>query len=145
MPKTLVLQSHTNPLPHNWLTTCITSVKHWAEHNNYDYQFLNDELFDYVPWALVEKPRTKPIIATDLARIKALQAYLAQGFETVIWCDADFLIFDPARFVIPDEEYALGREVWVQADRSISGKLTVRVKVHNAFLMFRAANAFLDF
>lgn len=37
----------------------------------------------------------------------------------------------------------MGREVWVQNDKR--GKLKVYKKVHNAFLMFRKGNSFLDF
>jgi hypothetical protein len=46
-------------------------------------------------------------------------------------------------FVLPDSSYALGREVWVQTDTN--NRLRAYSKVHNAFLMFRAGNNFLDF
>lgn len=145
MIDTLVLQSHMQPLPNAWLISCIESVKRWSQLNNYQYQFIHDELFDYVPASLLEKTKSQRVIATDLARIKAIQSYLRQGFERVIWCDADFLIFDAANFVIPDEKYALGREVWIQADRNDPEKLAAHAKVHNAFLMFCRDNVFLDF
>ena len=83
------------------------------------------------------------VIATDLARLHLLQDSLRQGYTTVLWCDADLLIFDPDNFDLPDYSYALGREVWVQADGK--DRLKVYKKVHNAFLMFRAGNSFLDF
>jgi hypothetical protein len=145
MPKTLVLQSHTHPLPNNWLIRCIESVKNWCKLNNYYYRFINDELFDYVSASLLEKTKVQRVIATDLARIKAIQAYLEQDFETVIWCDADFLIFSAANFAVPSENYALGREVWIQKNRDNPEMHTVHVKVHNAFLMFRKNNVFLNF
>jgi hypothetical protein len=104
---------------------------------------MGDELFDCVPDSLLEKTRTQKVIATDLARLSVLQDALDTNCETVIWLDADFLIFDAAAFVIPGLPYALGREVWVQHDRH--GKLRVYRKVHNAFLMFRKGNCFLDF
>jgi len=96
-----------------------------------------------VPAWLLEKTRGQKVIATDLARLRVLQQALQEGYKTVIWLDADFLVFDPARFVLPDADFAVGREVWVQHDRD--GKLKVYRKVHNAFLMFRAGNPFLDF
>lgn len=145
MLDTLVLQSHTQPLPYAWLEQCIESVKHWSEVNNFHYQFIDDELFDFVPAKLLKKTKSQKVVATDLARLKAIQAFLDQGFECVIWCDADFLVFNPANFVIPADNYALGREVWIQPERRNPRKLAVSVKVHNAFLMFRKSNAFLDF
>lgn len=145
MPATLVLQSHTKPLPMAWLGDCINSVKAWATSNGFEHVFLDDALFAYVPDELLEKTRNQPVIATDLARLRALQFYLSQGYRTVIWCDADFLIFAPERFMLPDDSYALGREVWVETHQSDPTRFIARPKVHNAFLMFRQDNAFLDF
>jgi hypothetical protein len=47
--------------------------------------------------------------------------------------------------VIPDESFALGREVWIQSDRRDKRKLSAHMKVHNAFMMFQMGNSFLDF
>jgi len=91
----------------------------------------------------MQKTAQQRVIATDLARLHALQAALQQDYQTVIWCDADFLIFNPIDFVLPDATYALGREVWIQADSK--NKLRAYRKVHNAFMMFRKGNTFLDF
>jgi hypothetical protein len=141
--KTLVLQSHGQPLPYVWIEFCLDSVSHWSALNSFDYRFIGDELFDSVPAPILEKTKTQKVIATDLARLHILQESLRQGYQTVIWCDADFLIFDPEEFVLPDASYALGREVWVQVDAN--NRLRAYSKVHNAFLMFRAGNNFLDF
>lgn len=145
MPQTLVLQSHRYPLPHAWLNGCIESVKHWCALNGFHHKFIGDELLDLVAPSLVAKTHNQRVITTDLARLKALQNTLSQGVETAIWCDADLLIFDPDGFTLPDDNYAVGREVWIQADRDKPRKLIAHVKVHNAFLMFRAGNSFLDF
>ena len=143
MSATLVIQSHRVPLPCAWLQPCLDSVANWAQAKGYDYRFVDDQIFDLLEPGLVEKTRTQPVIASDLARLKALQQGLAEGFACVIWCDADFLIFKPDEFVLPEADFALGREVWVQAGEQ--GKLRAYVKVHNAFLMFRRGNHFLDF
>lgn len=145
MNQTIVLQSHRQPLPYPWLARCIKSVKSWSELNNFDYRFIDDELFDYVAAELRQKTETQRMIATDLARLKALQLYLAQGYKCVIWCDADFLIFAPTKFNLINDNYAVGREVWVQADDKNAHKFTTHIKVHNAFLLFRQGNSFLDF
>ena len=145
MANTIVIQSHRQPLPLEWLSSCIDSVKHWANLNKFDYRLLGDELFDYVSAALLEKTKTQRVIATDLARLKVLQHYLTKGFDTVVWCDADFLIFAPTAFRLPDEPYAVGREVWIQTNNNDPQKLNAYIKVHNAFMMFRQGNSFLDF
>lgn len=143
MMKTLVIQSHQSPLPYAWLARCLDSVRSWCDMNQYEYRFMGDEIFACVPDGLMDKTKNQSVIATDLARLVVLQDALENGYETVIWLDADFLIFNAAEFVLPDLPYALGREVWVQHDKR--GKLKVYKKVHNAFLMFRRGNSFLDF
>ena len=143
MPTTLVIQSHRRPLPFNWLQNCIDSVFEWAASSNFDYRFYGDEIFDLVNSSIRQKLDQRPVILSDLARLKTLQAGLADGYQAVIWCDADFLIFKPQDFVLPQSKFALGRELWVQ--QSDSGKLRLYRKVHNAFMLFRRDNHFLDF
>ena len=142
MVDTLVIQSHRSPLPYLWIESCLASVGEWCAINKYDYQFIGDELFASVPDHLLEKTKNQKVIAADLARLLVLQAEL-QNYQTVVWLDADFLIFHPEAFILPDGPYAVGREVWVQQDRQ--GKLRPYKKVHNGFLMFRRGNVFLDF
>jgi hypothetical protein len=143
MSHTLVLQSHRHPLPFPWIQACLDSVGGWADANGFDYRFIGDELFDSISEPLIHKTAQQRVVATDLARLHALQAGLKSGYHTVIWCDADFLVFNPIEFVLPDAAYALGREVWIQADSN--DKPRVYKKVHNAFMMFRQGNSFLDF
>ncbi len=157
----LVIQSHREPLPHDWLRPCITSVKNWAKQEGYDYHFIGDEIFDTLPAWVLEKTQSQKVIATDLARLKCLQHFLLAGYQRVIWLDADFLIFAPESFQLPEhdalpEGYALGREVWVQpkttekeSANNKALKFKAYKKVHNAFLLFDAQfgqrNSFLDF
>lgn len=149
MSKTLIIQSHRKPLPRLWLSHCVNSVENWVKLNDYEYRFLDDELFEILPSWVLDKAGEKTVIATDLARLKWMQKFLATGYERVIWMDADFLIFAPQAFRVLDaEKYALGREVWIQpqqADKNLADKYRVYTKVHNAFLMFRQGNHFLDF
>jgi hypothetical protein len=143
MRDTLVIQSHRSPLPYPWIERCLASVRDWCALNQYEYRFLGDELFDGVPGGLLEKTQDQIVIASDLARLLILQGALSKGYQAVIWLDADFLIFSPAAFMLPDLPYAVGREVWVQHDKN--DRRRVYKKVHNAFLMFRQGNSFLDF
>ena len=85
MPNTLVIQSYRRPLAIDWLQSCIKSVKSWVNINQYDYKFIGDELFDYLPTEILGKNKLQRVIATDLARLKALQEYLGGVYETVVW------------------------------------------------------------
>ncbi|NNJ90225.1 MAG: hypothetical protein HKP55_01005 [Gammaproteobacteria bacterium] len=141
--KTLVLQSHRNPLPFAWLEPCVDSVKHWSDLNAFDYRFLDDELFAVINNRLRLKFSAQMVILTDLARLLWIRQFLQQGYHTVVWFDADFVVFNESKLQLPDTNYALGREVWVQKDKN--NKLRAYIKVHNAFLLFRKGNVFLDF
>lgn len=142
MSSTLVIQSHRQLLPYAWMRQCLDSVQGWARDSEYGYRILDDALFDYVDTDLRDKLRDQPVIASDLARLRWMQQLLDHDCDCVVWCDADFLIFDRAAFELPQTDYSLGREIWVQRD---AGRFRVYPKVHNAFLMFRRDNAFLDF
>jgi len=140
---TLVIQSHRTPLPFIWLQDCVRSVQNWSADSGLDYQWLGDEIFDSLDSELIEKTQSQKVIASDLARLKAMQQALAKGYQRVVWCDADFLIFNPQQFILPDSSFALGREVWIQEDKN--QKLRAYTKVHNAFMMFCRGNHFLDY
>lgn len=141
--KTLILQSHRKPLPFKWLEPCIKSVGTWSDLNGFDYMFLDDELFSVIDKKLKTKFASQVVILSDLARLLWIRKFLGQGYNTIVWFDADFLVFNTSKLQLPGTDYALGREVWVQEDKNT--KLRAYIKVHNAFLMFREGNAFLDF
>jgi len=143
MSATLVIQSHRDPLPFDWLRACIDSVEDWSRSNGFEYRFIGDEIFDLVAPELLQKIGSQTVIATDLARLEVLQQALSQGYQRVVWCDADFLIFDPQKLILPQVDFAFGREVWVQRDGN--GKLRAYSKLHNALMMFRRENPCLDF
>ncbi len=149
MAKTLVLQSHRSPLPSPWLKECLDSVESWAEYRGFDYQFIGDELFAYLKRDFYEQLSSRTVIATDIARLKAIQDFLAEGYSRVVWADADFLVFNPEQLTLPEENYGLGREIWIQTDNNLNNsnknKLKAYTQVHNAFMVFHRNNAFLDF
>lgn len=138
----VVLQSHREPLPAAWLARCLASVRHWADLRGYTYRFENDALFERLPADLRARTADRPAIAADLARLAACRAALDDGADAVVWLDADTLVVDPHGWRLPEADYALGREVWVQRE---SGRVRDFVKVHNAYLLFRPGNPFLDF
>lgn len=118
------------------------SVRGWASAQGFEYQFLDDALFSNLPNKLREKFGAQPVVLSDLARLRLLQAACADGYERAVWLDTDMLVFDPNRLQLPDTQHAVGREVWVQVNE---GKLRAYRKVHNAFMMFAASDSFLPF
>lgn len=141
--RTLVLQSHKQPLPYAWLSECLDSVRNWAGQSGFSYRFLDDELFALLDRSLRDKFADRPVILSDLARLRWIQRFLEEGWQRVVWLDADVLVFSPGRLVPPAENYMVGREVWVQ--QSGNGRFKVYRKVHNAYLVFCRGNSFLDY
>ncbi|MGE0622948.1 MAG: hypothetical protein AB7I04_06880 [Pseudomonadales bacterium] len=139
----LVIQSHTEPLPAAWLGVCTASVRRFAAARGYDYRWMGDELFATLPAPLREKTRNQRVVATDLARLAVLQSALVEGYDPVVWMDADVLVLDAERFRLADAAAQFGREVWVQ--REASGALKVYRRIHNAVMAFRRDEPVLPF
>ena len=121
---------------------CLESVQHWAKTRGYAYQLVGDEIFQLVPDWYLEKVADKLPVATDYGRLVLMQLALARGIETVLWFDADVLIFDSTLTIQFDGTCAFGQEVWVQAHEDT---FAVRKNVHNAFCAFRQACPVLPF
>ena len=142
--KSLVYQSFRSEKVPEWIARCLESARAWANTHGCDYRFIDDEILSLVPdWYRAKAKDCLPII-TDLGRLILAKRFLAEGYERVIWLDADVLVFDP-QGLIPSwsDSYAFGREIWVQKGRQ--GELRAYRNVHNAFCMFRRDNPFLDF
>jgi len=142
--KTIVYQSfRTSGVP-VWVSTCLSSVESWAAGQGYAYRFYDDEIFQRVPSWVMEKAGEHLQIATDLGRLILAKELLAEGFERVVWIDADILVFDPKGLNLAvDQQYAFGREVWVQP---VNGdRIKAYKNVHNAILAFCRNNSFLEF
>ena len=140
--KTIVYQSQAPSKLGGWMQRCCESVQAWAYDMDAEYRFLDDELFGYAERALQEKFANQPVILSDVARLRLMQSGLAEGYDRVIWCDADLLIFRPESLRLGTMPHAVGREVWVQWS---ADKLKSYRKVHNAFLMATSEDSFLPF
>ena len=150
-----MIQSHRNPMPADWYQPCVDSVRDWSQRCGYDYLWLDDAMLRLLPEELQRKTAQQPVVAADLGRLRALQLGLEQGFDRVVWIDADTLIIAPERLQLPDVDHAFGREIWIQhatrgnekiAPGALSpDRLRVYDKIHNAFMCFSRGNPFLDF
>ena len=145
--KVTILQSCPATERNGWLARCMDSVKQWARTAGYNYQWIDDALFDLLPAALKPGGRISPVIASDLARLRWMQQVLRQGAECVVWLDADVLVFAPAQFQLLEDVFAVGREIWVQPETHTRWR--VHRKVHNAFMQASdqgdGHNSFVDF
>ena len=135
MTSTRVLQSYRTERVPAWIDDCLLSVRSWAESKNHDYHFTGDELFELVPDWYLEKINGRLPIATDLARLVLTLQSLEEGFDQVVWFDADTLIFDQSLEINFEGSCAFGQEVWIQTDDN--GKLRARKNVHNAVAAFK--------
>lgn len=142
-------------MPADWYQSCVDSVRDWSQRRGYEYLWLDDAMLHMLPEQLRRKTAQQPVVAADLGRLRALQQGLEQGFDRVVWIDADTLIIDPERLQLPDVDHAFGREIWIQhatrgnekiAPGALSpDRLRVYDKIHNAFMCFSRGNPFLDF
>jgi hypothetical protein len=90
----------------------------------------------------MDKVGTRLPIAADYARLVFLQKALEEGFDQVIWLDADVLVFDLSMAFEFAGSCAFGHEVWIQER---NGKLEARTNVHNAVCVFRHGCVILPF
>lgn len=142
--RTVVYQSFRVQDVPPWVSVCMDSVREWAEASGFDYRFIDDALFDYVPSWYRQKVNNQIHLVSDLARLKLAQEYLAEGYERTIWVDADVVIFAPERFRIDvTEQYAFCHEVYVHA--LADGRFKAVKNVNNAVTVFCQGNSSLEF
>lgn len=143
--RTLVIQSYrTHGVP-AWIARCMGTARAWAARKGYDYEFVDDRLFDMAPAWYRERCGRHRLPVTDLARLLLLREALgARGYDCAVWLDADMLIFDPDAFGLASvSRYALAREVWVA--RSAEGRLVRALGLNNSVVVMRRGNPVLDF
>ncbi len=141
--ETVVFQSHRATGLPDWITRSMTTTRQWAAASGYDYMFFDDVFFEPLPdWFKAKAKGVKTLLA-DLARLLAAKKLLADGYQRVIWVDADVVIFAPEKLILPREStYYFCREVWIDADAQ---GLVAREHVNNCLCVFEAGNVFLEF
>lgn len=144
MPDTIIIQSHKQDAG-SFVEQSVARVRDWAAGMGYEYACIGDELFDLLPDELIEAAHGRLQMAADIARLIWIQNLLDEGWQRVVWLDADVFIFRPDRMDIDvSEGYAFGHEDWMQPGPN--GKPRIHRNVHNAILIFtRAGRVTLDF
>ena len=140
--KTLVYQSfRTENIP-GWMTTCMKSVKDWADSKNYEYEFLDDSFFGYAPAWFREATNNQRHLVADFARLELANRYLSQEWDRVIWVDADVFICDIDHFEIDERsDFLLCRELWMTRR---DGQVVFSKRINNSVMMFAKGNDFLN-
>lgn len=140
--RVLVLQSEKPPPRAEWRRACLASVRSWAAAQGYEYRFIGDELFDPIPDNLRQACqgacRGVVLPLTDIGRLLWLQNLLDDGWDRVIWLDADILIFDPGLRI---EAEAVGREIWIS--KGLRDGFRAAESVNNCVLSMSARSPLL--
>jgi hypothetical protein len=142
--KTVVLQTFRTTNVPIWMQRCMASVRAWAELHGYDYEFMDDRIFDLCGADYLAQVGDNKRSITNLARLELIRLRLAGQYERAAWLDADTFVFAPAAFRMDiSAGYAFAREVWVDRDRV--GGTVIFDRVHNASCVFTRGQADLDF
>jgi hypothetical protein len=142
--KTVVFQSFRTTGVPDWITTCMGTVRAWAERNGFEYRFFDDEFLALAPDWYRERCRGEMCPVTDLARLVKSRDLLAAGYQRTVWVDADVLVFAPERLRIDAvEDFGFCYELWPYADSS--GRLCFHRRANNSITVFTESNRQLDF
>ncbi len=147
--RTVVYQSYRTSNVAPWVGRCMKSVRRWAEGSGFEYLFVDDRMFDYVPGWYKKKAQGNILLIADLGRLELAKELLAGGADRTIWVDADVFVIDPDSFRVDiEDEYAFCREVWLHKPEVLGITLPfVRLneKVNNAVTVFTRNNTMLNF
>jgi hypothetical protein len=100
---------------------------------------LDDGFLSLAPDWYRHKAKTYITVVTDLARLLYARQCLQNGFDRIVWVDADIVIFSPSLFTIaPEITCGYCREVRVSKDPS--GVIVPEIKVNNAVCVFARAS-----
>lgn len=137
--RTLVVQSTPSRVP-DWVARCMATVRDWSP----SYEHLGDELLDLAPGWVHDAADGSLLPVTDVARLELLRLRLADGWDRVVWLDADVCVFDPSVLDVaidPDADVAVCVERWVTG--APGGGLQAARCVNNAALAARRVDGLL--
>jgi hypothetical protein len=134
--RTLVVQSFRRTDVPAWIERCLDSVRRWTAQRGFDHAFYGDEFYDLCGADYLARVGGNPRSITNLARLEITRIKLAEGYDQVIWFDADVFVFDPDRLIMQtDAGYAFSREAWVTKAPNGTAQLAY-TSLHNAAFIF---------
>jgi hypothetical protein len=123
---------------------CLDSVRSWSALLGYDYELMDDRIFDLCGPAYLAAVGDNKRSITNLARLELARLRLGDGYDRVVWLDADTFVFAPDRLTIDlTSGYAFAKEAWVWNDDE--GRTKTEEGVHNAAFVFAGHHPDLDF
>ncbi len=141
--KTIVLQSFRQVDVPSWLTRSMESVRAWAGAHNWEYQRIGDEFFRFAPPWVRQRCDGNIYTLTDVCRLAWLRHTLADGYDRVVWADADILIFAPERLTVATRNgYAFAHELFLRVDTD--GAVRPTIGINNALMVFEREQEVLD-
>nr|WP_294552613.1 hypothetical protein [uncultured Rhodopila sp.] len=141
--RTLVIQTYRTSEVAPWMQRCLDSVRSWSALQGYEYEFMDDRIFDLCGAEYLAGVGDNKRSITNLARLELARTRLAQGWERVVWLDADTFVFAPDRLTIDvTKGYAFAKEAWVWIDPQ--GRTMTEQGVHNAAFVFAGHHPDLD-
>lgn len=141
---TLIFQSRDPAKMPDWLSSCLDSVRLWADLHGHGYRLLGNELFDPLPPGFAEACGGQRLPMSDLARLLWCQRFLDEGWDQIVWVDSDVLVLDPAAFSVEASgNELLCRELWLW--RGEGGDVRARWVVNNCVMAWRADSAVLPY
>jgi hypothetical protein len=134
--RTLVVQSFRRTEVPDWIQRCLDSVRQWTRLRGFDYTFYGDEFYDLCGPDYLARVGGNPRSITNLARLEITRIKLAEGYDAVIWFDADVFVFDVDRMIVrTDAGYAFSHEAWVT--KGTDGRACLAyTSLHNAAFIF---------
>lgn len=141
---TVVLQSYrTHDVP-AWISRCMDSVEDWARTCGHDYARLDDAFFGLAPDWVKRTCAHNVYAVTDVCRLRWMEQKLEEGFQRVIWADADLLVFAPERVGLDHLEGYGFSHVQLRR-RGPAGGWVARDSAMNALMFFDRGNPVLPF
>ena len=133
--KTIVFQSFRTERVPAYIAACLESVQTWTRSQGHQYEFIDDRFLSLVPDSYRSKAGSLICLVTDLARILQARSFLQQGYDQVIWMDADLFIFQPEQLRLPIvADFRYCKEIWLH--RAKSGEIYPIQKVNNSVCVF---------
>lgn len=121
------------------------SVDAWANAENWDYLRLDDAFLRLPEQWILEKCGTNIYAVTDVARLIWLNQTLNQGYERVIWADADMLVISPAQLTQQlqrHQGHGFAKEVFLPIERAQAH--VPRIGINNSMMFFERGDITLE-
>jgi hypothetical protein len=111
------------------------SVKAWSVSQGWDYAFMDDAFFDLAPLSVREKCGANIYAVTDVCRLVWAKKCLDEGYDRVVWADADMLVFAPRHLSLDAlQGHGFAREIFLRIDGA--RQVTPIEGINNALMFF---------